>query len=1341
MSPSCKSVQCKLFKFLLARLNLRASATPVCYTYRPLDRDAPTGQARWHLTVKATDGQHTAATEVVVNLKDVNDNAPVFPRDIVMASVLENSPAGTIVADVPAYDADDPNEGSNARLAYSLQKNVIDESSGRPMFVVDRDTGTLRTAVCCLDREHTATFGLVLAATDGGGLQGTCLVNVQIEDVNDVPPSFVRSRVTVSIAEYITPSVRATPHAASAPRPSHLNVASPVGTAPSSSSHGELVSQKGRLSSGRNNASANFITLLAVDDPDTTNVFAFRVVPESGRGWQLVEVFPGRGGGEVYTRVPLDFENPQHRGGLSFRVQVTDQIHGNADSGSYVFHIHLAILQNNFLHSLDHVIRPADIRTSCYATDICTSCYATDIRTSCYATDIRISCYATDIRTSCYATDVCTSCYATDVCTSCYATDICTSCYASGVCTSCYAIGICTSCVVSDVCTSCGTPDACTSCCITAAYTAGAVVLRHKRPNKQTMMPEADIMSLYANSAGDLPWSSNPRVSECAVVVEVQDVNDNAPVFTTSSTDQSVLVAEDLPLYSYIASVGATDLDTGASGLVKYGISGTSDPGGLLSVDGAGAVVLNRRLDREASSLQVVHVLAWDNGDPPLTGTATLTVERFDELHFSDAHLMFATTLPAYISLTLASGQVISIQDVNDNPPFLAGGSTVRLSEGMDGALPSGATVPFSITVDDLDDWSAGHGPPFSIIPRLEEDALFTVKFFPGRASASGGVVVPGELLTLQAVSGPLSVPVMLTDAGTPPLQSQLRLTLVPQSAQTAPTEVTVVKTATVIVTGIPLPAPLGHLPPLLPNWDGSVGTSHSNTNSGSTWNHPNTIASPSSSRNNFIVFGGKSRPNENFSGVSQNKSRSNNDVDGNTSDKSSTDVRFDVDSSISRYKEHKFSTSEDALIAASDKQGAGRDKARASATWKGSSSGIELDSDTGLLQLDHAAGPGRHEAQLLMSASSGATLELMIRADVTRVSAADVLRATPVDIVVSATDFISPDPGSSESPLDRLLNLLNRYLAADKPHASRASSPDSQDTKTITQRAIAVALQTVHSHFGNRTRLWLLMLPVRDHDKHALEGLIFQHQNEVERELAARMVGAGVTALGDCASRRSVCSCCCRDNTALSQHWLMVDAGTRSYTGPSLYMESTCKCPSQGPGGSEATPHQERGNLASLTSAHAVTAVRRPPCGAHVCLNGGKCMPAEAGKPKCVCPGNTFGPRCKILSRHFGAFAGSGLGPSGGSTRPSFVLLPPLPTCSKLHLTVYVLTQHKDGVILSSRSGVDQVERHFTLLLWEGRPRLTMRSSAASSLKTLTVQKKITDFMWHRLDVVWVNE
>nr|XP_053646348.1 neural-cadherin-like [Cherax quadricarinatus] len=246
------------------------------YLLRPLDRDAPWGRARWRLWVTATDGVHEAHAQVHVNVKDINDNAPFFPQDIIDASVLENSEAGTEVTRVVATDHDDPRESSNAVITYSVDKNVIDEQSGRPIFSIDAVTGSIRTALCCLDREQTPSFVIQVVASDGGGLKGTGTVVVSLGDENDVGPRFTRREWKVKVKETASPNTT--------------------------------------------------LALLTLQDPDTTNQFAFKVVERSGYGWERFTVVAARNySGSLQVLHTLDFEDQLQRRGFSFRVQVSDK--------------------------------------------------------------------------------------------------------------------------------------------------------------------------------------------------------------------------------------------------------------------------------------------------------------------------------------------------------------------------------------------------------------------------------------------------------------------------------------------------------------------------------------------------------------------------------------------------------------------------------------------------------------------------------------------------------------------------------------------------------------------------------------------------------------------------------------------------------------------------------------------------------------------------------------------------------------------------------------------------------------------------------------------------------
>lgn len=67
---------------------------------QPLDRDSPQGRPQWKFTVFAQDegGEGLVGyADILINLRDVNDNAPVFLQSLYTANVTENGTAGTFI--------------------------------------------------------------------------------------------------------------------------------------------------------------------------------------------------------------------------------------------------------------------------------------------------------------------------------------------------------------------------------------------------------------------------------------------------------------------------------------------------------------------------------------------------------------------------------------------------------------------------------------------------------------------------------------------------------------------------------------------------------------------------------------------------------------------------------------------------------------------------------------------------------------------------------------------------------------------------------------------------------------------------------------------------------------------------------------------------------------------------------------------------------------------------------------------------------------------------------------------------------------------------------------------
>ncbi|XP_037102848.1 neural-cadherin [Syngnathus acus] len=185
-------------------------ATGKIYAQRTLNREE---RAAWRFVVLATDegGEGlTGFTDVIINVWDINDNAPVFTcASSCRGDVAENSPAGTSVMEMTATDLDDAAVGQNAVLSYRILGS-LDGTGGvaafSEMFAINPATGTVTVALGGLDREQVEAYMLVVEARDGGGMAGTATATIQVTDVNDHAPRFLQHVCLARISENAEPN-------------------------------------------------------------------------------------------------------------------------------------------------------------------------------------------------------------------------------------------------------------------------------------------------------------------------------------------------------------------------------------------------------------------------------------------------------------------------------------------------------------------------------------------------------------------------------------------------------------------------------------------------------------------------------------------------------------------------------------------------------------------------------------------------------------------------------------------------------------------------------------------------------------------------------------------------------------------------------------------------------------------------------------------------------------------------------------------------------------------------------------------------------------------------------
>uniref|UniRef100_A0A182F4L6 Protocadherin-16 n=1 Tax=Anopheles albimanus TaxID=7167 RepID=A0A182F4L6_ANOAL len=141
---------------------------------------------QYEVWIEAADSDRPSLRSVlqlIVNVTDANDNAPVMDQQVYVAEVLEEESPSQLIAKVSATDAD---SDENGQITYHLRDDF-------EAFEINTDTGEIYTTVR-LDREEMAFYTLTVDAVDQGvpQLTGSAAVLVNVLDKNDNPPKFTR---------------------------------------------------------------------------------------------------------------------------------------------------------------------------------------------------------------------------------------------------------------------------------------------------------------------------------------------------------------------------------------------------------------------------------------------------------------------------------------------------------------------------------------------------------------------------------------------------------------------------------------------------------------------------------------------------------------------------------------------------------------------------------------------------------------------------------------------------------------------------------------------------------------------------------------------------------------------------------------------------------------------------------------------------------------------------------------------------------------------------------------------------------------------------------------------
>uniref|UniRef100_A0A4W5KA79 Cadherin domain-containing protein n=1 Tax=Hucho hucho TaxID=62062 RepID=A0A4W5KA79_9TELE len=180
----------------LKNLFLLDSKTGVINLAGPIDYEE---QPIYELRVLAKDGAGLVSyTKVLIDITDVNDNAPVILIKTLTNPIPENVLPGKEVGIINVQDKD---SGGNRQARCTIQQNVP--------FKLNPSIKNYYSLIITgeLDREIISDYNITIIATDEGTppLSSSKTIHLSVSDVNDNPPVFEEQSYSSYVTENNTP--------------------------------------------------------------------------------------------------------------------------------------------------------------------------------------------------------------------------------------------------------------------------------------------------------------------------------------------------------------------------------------------------------------------------------------------------------------------------------------------------------------------------------------------------------------------------------------------------------------------------------------------------------------------------------------------------------------------------------------------------------------------------------------------------------------------------------------------------------------------------------------------------------------------------------------------------------------------------------------------------------------------------------------------------------------------------------------------------------------------------------------------------------------------------------